>query len=83
MSTNQQKSYQSYLLRLWRSGPHSPWRGSLQNTANGEKQSFADLPALEAFLVGQLAEEDAALVLADLATQTENNRNRTPHGEPK
>ncbi|CAN5372914.1 hypothetical protein BH10CHL1_BH10CHL1_39900 [soil metagenome] len=66
MSTNQQTSYQSYLLRLWRSGPHSAWHGSLQNTADGEKHAFADLAALVAFLVGQLAEDDAALVLADL-----------------
>ena len=75
MNTNQQKSYQSYLLRLWRSSPHSPWHGSLQNTANGEKHAFADLPALVAFLVGQLAEEEAALVFADLITQAVDKDN--------
>jgi hypothetical protein len=69
MAADQRSSYQSYLLRLWRSSAHSAWHGSLQNTATGEKHPFADLSALAAFLVGQLAEGDAAMVLADLAAQ--------------
>ena len=59
MTTQPQSCYQSYLLRLWRSNPHGAWHGSLQNTANGEKHSFADLSALVAFLVVQLSEGDA------------------------
>jgi hypothetical protein len=69
MAADQPNSYQSYLLRLWRSSPHGAWHGSLQNTANGEKHAFADLPALVAFLVGQLAEDNTASVLADVAAQ--------------
>jgi hypothetical protein len=69
MAVDQASSYQSYLLRLWRSSPHGTWHGSLQNTANGEKHAFADLPALVSFLVRQLAEDDTASVLAGFAAQ--------------
>jgi hypothetical protein len=58
MAIEQPNSYQSYLLRLWRSSQHGAWHGSLQNTANGEKHSFGDLPALWTFLAGQLEKGD-------------------------
>lgn len=51
--------YHSYLLRLWRSNPQSPWRSSVQSTASGEKHIFVDLAALFHFLNSQLAEEVA------------------------
>ena len=78
MITDQQNHYQSYLLRLWRS-PHSSWHGSLQSTASGEKQTFADLPALVGFLVAQLAEEDAAGVLAEMVAQLQMYNFQSPH----
>ncbi|MGH2351015.1 MAG: hypothetical protein ACRDI2_26140 [Chloroflexota bacterium] len=46
--------YQSYLLRLWRDHPRSPWRASLQSTATGEQHHFADLADLLAFLHAQI-----------------------------
>ena len=42
--------YQSYLLRLWRENPDSPWRASLESVTTGERQVFARLDALLAFL---------------------------------
>jgi hypothetical protein len=45
-------AYQSYLLRLWRApgGDEQPWRASLQDPLTGERQGFADLEALVAYL---------------------------------
>ena len=42
--------YQSYMLRLWREAPESPYRASLQATTNGKHLAFADLTTLFAFL---------------------------------
>ena len=49
-------AYQSYLLRLWRAlgGAEQPWRASLENPLTGERQGFADLEALFAFLLTQI-----------------------------
>lgn len=49
-------AYLSYLLRLWRApgGAGQPWRASLQDTLSGERQGFADLEALIAYLQGQI-----------------------------
>lgn len=58
--TQQPNQYHSYLLRLWRSNAQSPWRSSVQCTASGEKQIFADLAALFNFIHTQLAEEASA-----------------------
>ena len=45
--------YLAYMLRLWRveveDGP--TWRASLESPHNGERQGFASLEALFAFLV--------------------------------
>jgi hypothetical protein len=68
--------YLSYLLRLWRSGSSEQWRGSLQSTANGETQVFADVTALLAFLVTQLAEESDDSALAHLAAWLQAHRQR-------
>lgn len=50
--THEAPDYLSYLLRLWRAGsadqPH--WRATLENPHTGERQVFADLASLFAFL---------------------------------
>ena len=42
--------YQSFMLRLWREAPDTPYRASLQGTNDGEQVTFADLAALFTFL---------------------------------
>jgi hypothetical protein len=59
-----QVEYQSYLLRLWRTGTHGAWRASLQNTATEQVLHFADITALLAFLLTQTDEAPPDL-LAD------------------
>ena len=48
--------YLSFLLRLWRvdDGEASAWRASLQNALTGQRQGFADLVQLIAFLRQQI-----------------------------
>ena len=43
-------TYRSYLVRLWRSNPHSPLRASVQCVQTGAITHFADLPSLFRFL---------------------------------
>jgi hypothetical protein len=43
-------AYRSYLVRLWRSNPHSPLRASAQCVQTGAVSHFADLPSLFVFL---------------------------------
>lgn len=45
-------AYLSYLLRLWRTGDRetNSWRGSLEDAHTGERQGFASLEALMAYL---------------------------------
>ncbi|MBU0495306.1 MAG: hypothetical protein KKA73_22730 [Chloroflexi bacterium] len=49
------RGYQAYLVRLWQSdtaeGP--VWRASLESPHTGERQAFASLDALFAFLAEQ------------------------------
>jgi hypothetical protein len=44
--------YQAYMLSLWlaNSGDGRTWRASLEDPRTGERQAFADLEALFAFL---------------------------------
>jgi hypothetical protein len=51
VSTSQQH-YLAYLLRLWRVGKEgeAAWRASLEDAHTGERQGFADLATLLAFL---------------------------------
>lgn len=42
--------YHSYLVRLWRDSPHSPWRAQAACVQTQEVALFADLHALFAFL---------------------------------
>ena len=49
------QEYQSYLLRLWRTGSRGKptWRASLESAQTGERRGFADLESLFAFLEQQ------------------------------
>ncbi len=49
------RTYQSYLLRLWRAEKQDVWRASLQSTATAQVLHFADVEAMIAFLVAELA----------------------------
>ncbi len=53
MDSSSPPEYRSYLLRLWRDNPRAPWRASLQSTATGGLEHFADIDSLFAFLVAQ------------------------------
>jgi hypothetical protein len=48
-------NYRSYLLRLWRAERQDAWRASLQCTATAQLLHFADVEAMLAFLVAELA----------------------------
>ena len=57
------ESYVSYLLRMWQdsNGPEPIWRASLQSSLTGERQVFASLDHLFAFLrrrVGLVCDTD-------------------------
>ena len=51
--------YQAYLLRLWREGPHVPWRAALEPADGAAPVNFGTVAALFAFLRDQLADPDA------------------------
>lgn len=42
--------YRAWLLRLWRETPSAPWRIALENVSTGERQGFADLESMLAYL---------------------------------
>jgi hypothetical protein len=48
----QQRRYLAYLLRLWQASPGEPsmWRASLERPQSDERQGFASLADLFAFL---------------------------------
>lgn len=52
------RGYVAYLLRLWREkgGESTQWRASLQDPHTGEKEGFASLGALFAYLRRVVAE---------------------------
>lgn len=54
----EQTNYRSFLLRLWQEGSHSEWRAALQDVITGQRQHFATLDALTAFLHGQAKPND-------------------------
>jgi hypothetical protein len=60
--------YYAFLVRMWQEHPESPWRASAQNAQTGEKQMFANLEQLVAFLYAQ--------------TRTEAPPPSSPVGEP-
>ncbi len=51
----EQRRYVAYLLRLWQvtSGGGRVWRASLQDVQTGERQGFASVAQLIAFLEAQ------------------------------
>jgi hypothetical protein len=51
----EKRGYKSYLLRLWESNENGKrlWRASLEKPGTGERQGFASLQALFAFLEEQ------------------------------
>ncbi len=53
--SDEPQAYQAYLLRLWRTKYKGEWqwRASLESPHTGERQSFADLEQLFAFLSDQ------------------------------
>jgi hypothetical protein len=50
--TGEQRPYLAYMLRLWQTGigEGSVWRASLESPHTGERQGFASLEMLFAFL---------------------------------
>jgi type II secretory pathway component HofQ len=55
--------YLAYMLRLWQVGEdQTVWRASLENAHSGDRQGFASLHALVAFLAEETAQDrpDAA-----------------------
>jgi hypothetical protein len=54
MNNSRSSTYQSYMLRLWRDHPRTPWQASLQSTATEHIYHFADLEQMWAFLQTQL-----------------------------
>jgi len=58
------RGYQAYLVRLWQSdtaeGP--AWRASAESPHTGERQAFASLDALFAFLAEQTGDLDQPAV---------------------
>jgi hypothetical protein len=57
---NEQPSYISYMLRLWRvnEAGRSIWRASLEDPHTGKQMGFADLDGLFTFLRRQLDPTD-------------------------
>ena len=50
----QPSNYRLYSLCLWRDEITAPWHAWLQEAGSDERQAFADLPALLAFLETQI-----------------------------
>ena len=50
------REYVAYLLRLWRENPEGTWRALLENPNSGEREGFADLAELVAYLENKTGE---------------------------
>ena len=61
MNSPDAPTYHSYLLRIWRDSPQSPWRASLQSSTAGAEQHFVTVDELWAFLMAQMKAEDDGL----------------------
>jgi hypothetical protein len=59
-----QKGYLSYLLRLWRENDQDQpcWRASLEGTHDSERQSFASLDDLLAFLRQETSNQSTSTI---------------------
>ena len=63
MNEANERSYQSYLLRIWRTGSYGErtWHCMLENPHTGQRHGFGDLDALCAFLqrdIGEVADTE-------------------------
>ena len=58
--TDDKRTYQAYLLRLWRvnTGRAMVWHASLEDSRTGERTGFADLRRLLVFLEAQTDNSD-------------------------
>jgi len=56
LDSQEQRDYQSYLLRLWREsdGERPVWRASLRSTHTGERVGFGSLEEMCEFLRRQM-----------------------------
>jgi hypothetical protein len=63
----ERQEYQAYLVRLWqvRSGGTWEWRAALESPHTGERQVFADLSELFAYLERQTSGFDLAWLAED------------------
>jgi hypothetical protein len=75
--------YLAYLLRLWRVGKkdEAAWRASLEDAHTGERQGFADLTTLLAFLEAATERSGRRQESADAGCRDEGNGG-APIGEP-
>ncbi len=53
-------TYQSYLVRLWRSSVDAPWRATARHVLTGEEWHFEDMERLFLFLHEQTSGSDEA-----------------------
>lgn len=76
MKTQDDSTYQSYLLRLWRDTPQSAWRASVQSAATEELQHFATVADLWAFLMAQMEgkDDDWGATTPDVTTRPKGSR---------
>jgi len=60
--------YQAYLVRLWQvhSSGKQVWRATLESPHTGERQAFADLAGLFAYLEQQTSDPDGIDLAEDL-----------------
>jgi len=71
--TTSQGHYLAYLLRLWRVGKEdeAAWRASLEDAHTGERQGFADLATLLAFLEAETERSGRRQEPADACSRDE------------
>jgi hypothetical protein len=81
------RGYRAYLVRLWQthSGGQVVWRASVQDARGGERDAFADLQALFAFLeektyarTGREVQAGEPAGPARTQTRRESEKARTP-----
>jgi len=77
---NEPEAYRTYLLRLWRARRQGKWQwhASLESPRSGERQVFAGLPQLLAFLSEQCDEWEMENGDAETRRQSELATNRNP-----
>jgi hypothetical protein len=66
---NDEQRYLAYMVRLWtvRRNGGRLWRASVEDVRTGERQAFADVSGLVAFLQATMAEGPPAAVAANEA----------------